>query len=74
MTTNKIHFASLMVKHYLKLLFCGGNTFYPFELSLLEKVKLLLDKDMALLLQKQINSVNKIQRLTDGKEVNLYRM
>lgn len=48
--------------------------FYPFEARIIEEVKSRMDNDGAARLQRQVEVINKIQRLTNGKEVNLYRM
>ncbi len=50
------------------------NRLYPFEARVIEAIKSQLGSDAATRLQAQIDSVNKVQRLTDGKEVNLYRV
>jgi hypothetical protein len=52
----------------------SSNVFYPFELCIFEKLKSLLGKEGGLILQKQIDVINKVQRFAKGKEVNLYQM
>lgn len=58
----------------LNSLLVGGADFYPFESRILEKVKSRLNAESGKRLQRQIEVVNKIQRLSGGKEVNLYQM
>lgn len=48
--------------------------FYPFEIRMIEEVKNRLEGEGASLLQRQLDAINKIQRLAEGKEVNLYQM
>lgn len=48
--------------------------FYDFEKKLLETVRTHLSIDAQVIFQAQIDSINRIQRLTNGKEVNLYAM
>jgi hypothetical protein len=45
---------------------------YPFEIGVIEAVKSRLGSDTATQLQRQVDSINKVQRHTNGKEVNLY--
>lgn len=52
----------------------GRADFYPFEMRIIDAVKSRLDDEAASRLQGQIAVINKIQRLSDGKEVNLYQM
>lgn len=47
---------------------------YPFERCILGAVKIRLNAEGAAKLQRQIEVINKIQWLSDGKEVNLYQM
>ena len=55
--------------------FLGGSTpFYPYESRILQEVSACLDGESAATLRNQIKVINKIQRITDGKEVNLYTM
>lgn len=63
-----------MVTRLLDLLLGRGSKFYPFERGILENVKSELDTEAGFLFQRQIDAVNKVQRLTDGKEVNLYQI
>lgn len=58
----------------LNSLLGGGADFYPLESRILEEVKSRLDTEGSTRLQRQIEVINKIQRLADGKEVNLYQM
>lgn len=58
----------------MRFLFGNRNQLYPFEVRVIEAIKSRLDSGGATRLQRQIDSVNKVQRLTDGKEVNLYRV
>jgi hypothetical protein len=56
-------------------LFSGtGRHFHPFESLVLHAVRARLAPDSATRFQRQIDVVNKIQRLADGKEVNLYQV
>ena len=58
----------------LNALMGGGTDFYPFESRVLDEVTSQLDAESGVRLQRQIEVVNKIQRLSNGKEVNLYHM
>src|SRR5947209_1421714 len=58
----------------MRFLFGHRNRFYPFEVSVIEAIKSRLDVLAATRLQNQVDRVNKIQRLTEGKEVDLYTM
>jgi hypothetical protein len=58
----------------MRFLLGNRNQFYPFEACVIEAMKSRLDPEAASRLQAQIDSINKVQRLTDGKEVNLYRI
>lgn len=58
----------------MQFLLGNRNQLYPFEARVIEAIKSRLDSDAATRLQAQIDSINKVQRLTDGKEVNLYRV
>jgi hypothetical protein len=58
----------------LDFLLDGEGKFYPFERRILEEVICRLGTQNGLLLQRQIDIINKIQRLRGGKEVNLYQM
>jgi hypothetical protein len=51
-----------------------GADFYPFERLVLDEVKSRLGAESGARLQRQIEAINKIQRLSDGKEVNFYQM
>jgi hypothetical protein len=55
-------------------LFGNRNQLYPFEVRVIEAIKSRLDSAGAARLQGQVDVINKVQRLTDGKEVNLYRV
>ena len=63
-----------MMLNLLYSLLGGRLHLYPFETRIIEVVKSRLDDGAASKLQRQIEVINKIQRLTDGKEVNLYQM
>jgi hypothetical protein len=54
--------------------FQSGQLLYPFESAIVNEVALRLSADAAALLQRQMLSINKVQRLARGKEVNLYCM
>ncbi len=58
----------------MRFLLGNRNQLYPFEACVIEAIKSRLDPEAATRLQAQIDSINKVQRLTDGKEVNLYRV
>lgn len=49
-----------------------NSQLYPFEIRVIEGVKSRLSSDTATQLQRQVDSINKVQRHTNGKEVNLY--
>lgn len=63
-----------MMEGLLNVLMGVRPEFYPFEVRIIEEVKSRMDNDSASRLQRQVEVINKIQRLADGKEVNLYRM
>jgi hypothetical protein len=52
----------------------GAPKFYPFEKKILEAVQSRLHTDASALFGRQIDSVNKVQRLAEGKEVDFYQM
>ncbi|MBF0526405.1 MAG: hypothetical protein HQK56_15075 [Deltaproteobacteria bacterium] len=52
--------------------FSKRAAFYKFERKVIDEVALYLPSDAGKLLLYQIDRINKIQRLSDGKEVNLY--
>jgi hypothetical protein len=58
----------------MRFLLGRRDQLYPFEACVIEAIKSRLDSDGAMRLQGQINSINKVQRLTDGKDVSLYRI
>jgi hypothetical protein len=58
----------------IQSLFGGDGSFYSFERNLLDEVTSHLDARGKELLRRQISSINKIQRLSSGREVNLYRL
>ncbi len=47
---------------------------YPFEFSLIDAVKSKLEAESSGVLQRQLDAINKVQRLADGKAVNLFCM
>jgi hypothetical protein len=47
---------------------------YKFELELLEAIRIRLSPDSQATFQAQIDSINRVYRLTKGREVNLYAM
>lgn len=55
-------------------LFGRKASFYPFELVLLQAAEAALGGEAGRRLAAQVVAVNKIQRLGDGREVNLYQM
>jgi hypothetical protein len=58
----------------LDILLGRGSRLYPFEVSLIEAVIDRLSGESGLRLRKQVEAINKIQRIAEGKEVNLYKM
>ncbi len=52
----------------------GGSGHYPFEIGILDNVLSRVSDLARHKLNLQIDAVNKVQRINDGKEVNLYRM
>lgn len=54
----------------------GGRAafFYPFETRIIEEVRSRLGAEASVRLQSQVEKINKLQRLANGKEVNLYHM
>ena len=63
-----------MMKGLLDSLLGRGPRLYPFEVAVIEKVVACLGGDAGFKLQRQVEEINKIQRLSEGKEVNLYKM
>jgi hypothetical protein len=61
---------------FLLSLFHGGSQagFYPFEECIIEGLQAHLTDRSASQLAQQVAAINKVQRLMDGKEVNLYQM
>jgi hypothetical protein len=57
---------------FVRFLLGNRNKLYLFETLVIEAIKSRLDPEAATQLQAQIDSINKVQRLTDGREVNLY--
>ena len=64
----------LIITNLLERLFCGSRNFYPFELKILAAVQDRLNEESRELLQKQINAINRVQRIAKGVEVNCYQM
>lgn len=58
----------------LDFIFGKHKSFYPFEIDILNLLMQKLNFDAANRVRNQIEAVNKIVRLSNGKEVNLYRM
>ena len=58
----------------LDFLLGSRANFYPFEKRIIEEVEARLNSEGCSRLQQQVEAINKIQRLADGKEVNLYQM
>ena len=54
--------------------FRSKNELYPFEIRVVEAIKSRLKPNAAVLLQRQVDCINEVQRLTQGKEINLYRV
>jgi hypothetical protein len=50
------------------------SQFYPFEEAVIEAVQARLSSESRAVSEQQFHAVNKVQRLANGKEVNLYRM
>jgi hypothetical protein len=55
-------------------LFGSASRLNPLELHIINAAKGGLTEEAALLLQQQVDAVNMVQRLSKGKEVNLYSM
>ncbi|POZ52861.1 hypothetical protein [Methylovulum psychrotolerans] len=58
----------------LDFFFACRTVFYKFERNIIEEVKAHLESEAGIRLQKQVDGINKIQRLAGGKEVNLYHI
>lgn len=58
---------------FLKSLLRRRNDFFPFERAILDAVFSRMTDETRMLLLRQVEVINTIQRLSDGKEVNLYR-
>jgi len=54
--------------------FCASARFSHLERRILDCIRSHLDKDITVFWDKQIASINKIQRLPQGVEVDFYRM
>lgn len=63
-----------MMLDQLRALLGGSASFYPYESRILEEVKSRLGEESRTRFERQIQVINKVQRLADGKEVNLYQM
>ncbi len=63
-----------MMAGLLDFLLGGRADFYSFETRIINEVKSRLEDGGASQLQRQVEAINKIQRLAKGKEVNLYQM
>lgn len=50
------------------------SRFYPFETSAIDAVIARIDHESGAQLRRQVEAINKVQRLVGGKEVNLYQM
>ncbi len=62
------------MKTLIAKLFGSGVELSELERVILDAVRRCLDPEMAAIWDKQLQAVNKIQRLPDGVEVNFYRM
>lgn len=62
------------MKTFVAKFFGSGAEVSELERVILNAVRGCLSPDMAAIWDKQLQSVNKIQRLPDGVEVNFYRM
>jgi hypothetical protein len=62
------------VRALLATLLGRGSRLYPFEAAAVEQVIARLSEESGTRLRKQVQSINKIQRLSAGKEVNLYKI
>ena len=62
------------LKSLLSSLFGSSNRLSDLETRILDCVRARLDERIAVLWDKQVQAINKVQRLPDGVEVNLYRM
>jgi len=62
------------LKSLLGALFGAPNRLSDLEARILNCVRSQLDERIAILWDKQVQSINKVQRLPDGVEVNFYRM
>lgn len=58
---------------FLQKLLAGGGV-YPFEERILAEVMARLHEEARARLQRQIDVINKVQRLSGGRDVNLYQM
>lgn len=63
-----------MMLEQLRALLGGRASFYPFENRILQEVQSRLGDESRTQFERQIRVINKVQRLADGKEVNLYQM
>lgn len=62
------------LKAFLGALFSVGSRLSDLEKRILDAVRARLDSRIVALWDKQVLSINKIQRLPEGVEVNFYRM
>ena len=58
----------------LSSLFGNRASLSPLEKLILDAIRARLDVDVSVLWDRQVASINKVQRLPDGVEVNFYRM
>jgi len=62
------------VPGFLSFVLGKGSGLYPFEICAIEEVVAHLEGEAGLRLKKQVEAINKVQRISGGKEVNLYAM
>ena len=62
-----------VIDKFLPFLFRSKSRFYPFERQILDVVIAQIGNQSDLF-NRQINALNHIQRLADGKEINLYQI
>lgn len=63
-----------MISELLDLFAGRGNKLFSFESHMIDRVAKELRTEASVLLHRQVAAVNKVQRLSAGKEVNLYVM
>ena len=69
-----VNFKDLLKEWMEDLFISRDNTFYPFELDYLSKALSKFGPKVRYILEQQLAVINRIQRIDQGKMVNLYKL